>query len=147
MNIGRVTKAIGILIFPLTALVTAAEPAQEPALKEIMQRLRDDVFIIADGMFTDDMDRIAQGAAGIAYHAAIPNEQVQRVVAELGPEMPAFKLFDEQVHEFSVSIISAAESQDRERVLADFQRLINGCLACHTPYKERVANVLKESDR
>ncbi len=32
-------RAIGILIFPLTALVTAAEPAQEPALKEIMQRL------------------------------------------------------------------------------------------------------------
>ncbi len=108
-----------------------------------MQGLRDDVFVIADGMFVDDMDRVAQGAAGIAHHASIPAEQVQLVAAELGPEMPAFKQLDVRVHDLSMSIISAAESQDRERISTDFQQLINGCLACHTSYKERVANVLK----
>jgi cytochrome c556 len=147
MNTGSLAKMLGMLVFPLTALAATAEPVPEPELKEIMQGLRDDVFVIADGMFTDDMDRIAQGAAGIAHHPSIPNEQVQRVAAELGPEMPAFKQFDQQVHELSVSIISAADSQDRDRVSADFQQLINGCLACHTSYKERVANVLKESDQ
>jgi cytochrome c556 len=138
------TKAIGALLVPLTALAVAAEPTQEPTLKEIMQSLRDDVFTIADGMFTDDMDRIAQGAAGIAHHPSIPGEQVQRVAAELGPEMPAFKQLDIRVHDLSISIGSAAESQDRERISADFQQLINGCLACHTSYKERVANALKD---
>ncbi len=148
LNKGSLAKVIGVLIFPLIALAaTAEEPAQQPALKEIMQGLRNDVFTIADGMFTDDMERIAQGASGIAHHPSIPGEQVQRVAAELGPEMPAFKQFDQQVHELSLSIISAAESQDRERIIADFQQLINGCLACHTSYKERVANVLGDSDQ
>ena len=138
------TKAIGALLVPLTALAVAAEPTQEPTLKEIMQSLRDDVFTIADGMFTDDMDRIAQGASGIAHHPSIPGKQVQRVAAELGPEMQAFKQLDIRVHDLSMSIISAAKTQDRERISADFQQLINGCLACHTSYKERVANALKD---
>ena len=54
MNTHILTKVIGALLVPLTALAVAAEPAQEPTLKEIMQGLRDDVFVIADGMFTDD---------------------------------------------------------------------------------------------
>jgi len=145
MHTGILTKVIGVLLVPLTALTVAAEPAQEPTLKEIMQGLRDDVFTIADGMFTDDMERVAQGAAGIAHHPSIPADQVQRVAAELGPEMPAFKQLDIGVHDLSLSIISAAEEQDRERISTDFQQLINGCLACHTSYKERVANVLKDS--
>ena len=144
MNTHILTKAIGVLLVPLTALAVAAEPTQEPTLKEIMQSLRDDVFTIADGMFTDDMDRIAQGASGIAHHPSIPGKQVQRVAAELGPEMQAFKQLDIRVHDLSMSIISAAETQDRERISADFQQLINGCLACHTSYKERVANALKD---
>jgi len=144
MNIHILAKVAGMLLVPLTALAVASEPAQEPTLKEIMQGLRDDVFTIADGMFTDDMDRVAQGAAGIAHHPSIPGEQVQRVAAELGPEMPAFKQLDIRVHDLSISIGSAAESQDRERISADFQQLINGCLACHTSYKERVANALKD---
>lgn len=142
MHTGILTKAIGALLVPLTALAIAAEPAQEPDLKEIMQGLRDNVFTIADGMFTDDLERVAQGAAGIAHHPSIPGEQVQRVAAELGPEMPAFKQLDVRVHNLSLSIISAAESQDRARISADFQQMIDGCLACHASYKERVANVL-----
>jgi hypothetical protein len=144
MHTGILTKMLGVLLVPLTALAVAAEPAQEPTLKEIMQGLRDDVFTIADGMFTDDMDRVAKGAVGIAHHPSIPGEQVQRVAAELGPEMPAFKQLDIRVHDLSMSIISAAEAQDRERISADFQQLINGCLACHTSYKDRVASVLND---
>jgi len=142
MNAGSVAKVIGILLFPLSVFAVAAEPAREPALKEIMQGLRDNVFMIADGLFTDDMERIAQGAAGIAHHPSIPPEQVQFVVAELGPEMPAFKQFDQQVHALSVSIVSAAESQDARQVAADFHQLIDGCVGCHSSYKERVAKVL-----
>jgi len=59
-------------LISLSALAAAAEPAQESTLKKIMQGLSDDVSVIADVMFTDDMNRVAQGAAGIAHHAAIP---------------------------------------------------------------------------
>jgi len=79
MHTCSLARVIGVLLAPLTVLAIAAEPAQEPTLKEIMQGLRDDVFTIADGMFTDDMERIAQGAAGIAHHPSIPADQVCRL--------------------------------------------------------------------
>jgi len=112
MHTCSLARVIGVLLAPLTVLAIAAEPAQEPTLKEIMQGLRDDVFTIA--------------------------------AAELGPEMPAFKQLDIRVHDLSLSIITAAEAQDRERISADFGQLVNGCLACHTSYKDRVANVLND---
>jgi len=112
-----------------------------------MQGLRDDTLVITDGLLNDNMEQVVQGATGIAHHASIPPEQVHLVAAELGPEMPAFKSFDQQVHHLSESIISAAKSGDRERVASDFQQMFSGCLACHAAYKERVAGVLGEAGK
>lgn len=145
MSRGAITLAVVFVISIFSSTTSAAEHlAQEPGLKEIMQGLRDDTLVIADGLFTDNLERVEQGAAGIAHHASIPSWQVQRVAAELGPEMPAFKSFDQHVHDVSVSIVAAAKSGDRERLISDFQQLISGCLACHASYKERVATVLSE---
>jgi hypothetical protein len=147
MKVGKLTIIIGILFMSLMELTVAAEPTQEITLKVIMQGLRNDVFVIADGMFTDNMKLIAQGAGRIADHPSIPSGQVRLVAAELGSEMPAFKSFDQQVHDLSVSMISAAKLGNRARISQDFQQLINGCLACHALYKERVANILNESNQ
>jgi len=127
----------------LCALSAIAATA-EPNLKEIMQGLRNDVVAIADGLFTDDLDSVADGAAGIASHARIPAEQVQLVAAELGAEMATFKQLDTSVHDLSLSIAVAAEKGDRDQAFADFQSMLSGCLACHAAYKERVAAVLNE---
>ena len=147
MKAGRLKIIIGISFMSLMELTVAAEPTREITLKVIMQGLRNDVFVIADGMFTDNMKLVAQGADGIADHPSIPSGQVRLVAAELGSEMPAFKSLDQQVHDLSVSIISAAKLGDRERISQDFQQLINGCLACHAPFKERVANILNEPNQ
>jgi len=147
MKVGKLTIIIGISFMSLMELTVAAEPTQEITLKVIMQGLRNDVFVIADGMFTDNMKLIAQGAGRIADHPSIPSGQVRLVAAELGSEMPAFKSFDQQVHDLSVSMISAAKLGNRARINQDFQQLINGCLACHALYKERVANILNEPNQ
>lgn len=127
-----------VVIFA-TALVAAAAT---PDLKEIMQGLRVESVEIADGLLTDDFDRVAIGAGNIANHARIPQEQVQLVAAELGAEMATFKQFDNLVHESSVSIAAAAKEKDRDRAIADYHRMLDGCFACHAAYRERVANVL-----
>ncbi len=111
-------------------------------LKEIMQGLRNNLAVIADGLLTDDFEKIAQGADAIADHPQIPPGQVQLVAAELGSEMPAFKQLDTLVHDLSLEISAAATAHDRDDALSAYQRVLEGCLACHSAYKERVAAIL-----
>ena len=111
-------------------------------LKEIMQGLRNNLVDISDGLLTDDFEKIAHGADAIADHPRIPPSQVKLVAAELGSEMAAFKRLDTVVHDLSLEIRAAATAHDRDEAIAGYQRLLEGCLACHSTYKERVAAVL-----
>ena len=127
-------------------LVPAIAPADEATtLKEIMQGLRDNLVDISDGLLTDDFEQVARGAIAIAEHPRIPAAQVQRVAAELGPEMAAFKQLDTHVHNLSLEISAAARAFDRGAAIAGLQRMIDGCFACHDAYKERVAAVLGQA--
>jgi cytochrome c556 len=139
VNIRTRFRAVGILIFSAIAITATAA---EPTLREIMQDLRDNLVEITDGLLTDDFDRVAQGATGIAQHAPISAPQAKRIANELGPEMPAFKQFDQQVHTLSVSIATASKAKDREAVISHYQRLVDGCLGCHAAFKARVSKVL-----
>jgi hypothetical protein len=122
----------------MAAVVVAAEPD----LRGIMQGLRTNVVEIADGLLMDDFAMVSNGAKGIANHPRIPPDQVQRVAAELGPEMAAFKQFDMSVHDLSLEIATAAELEDRERAISAFQNMLSGCFGCHTAYKDRVSATL-----
>lgn len=133
---------ISLLIFAMSAIVATAD---EPSLKEIMQDLRDNLVEITDGLLVDDFDRVAQGATGVAQHEPIAAPQAKQIAGALGPEMPAFKQFDEQVHGLSLAIASAASDQDRDAVIVSYRRMVDGCLACHAAFKERVAAVLTKA--
>jgi hypothetical protein len=111
-------------------------------LKDIMQGLRNNLVDISDGLLTDDFEKIAHGADAIAGHPRIPPWQVKLVAAELGSEMAAFKQLDALVHDLSLEIKVAATTHDRDDVISDYQRLLEGCLACHSSFKERIAAVL-----
>ena len=140
--IHNIRYAVSVVAISSIAFFSSATSAGEPDLKEIMQQLRNNLVEITDGLLLDDFDRIAQGAVGIASHPQIAAAQVKRVVAELGPRMPEFKKLDQRVHDLSVSIEAAAKNMDRDTVTAEYQNLISGCLACHTDFKEQVANAL-----
>ena len=130
------------LIVLLISIIALSATAAEPNLKIIMQGLRDDVVEVTDGLLTDDFSKVAHGAVRIANHAPIPSDQVQLVAAELGTEMAAFKQIDTLVHDLSLSIAAAAEEKDRDKAIADYQRMLTGCFACHAAYKDRVGAVL-----
>ena len=129
-----------VVLTPATALSTEAT-----TLKSIMLGLRDGLVEIADGLLTDDFGLVQHGATTIAEHPRIPEEQVQLVARELGEEMPAFKALDTQVHDLSLEIEAAAKALDAAAARSAFTRMIDGCFACHTAYKERVAAVLNET--
>ncbi len=127
-----------MLIFASSASMTN----EANDLKEIMQGLRHNLVDISDGLLMDDFEKIAEGADAIAGHPQIPPGQVKLVAAELGSEMGAFKQLDTLVHDLSLEIKAAAATHNRDDAISGYQRLLEGCLACHSAYKERVAAVL-----
>ena len=139
MTIRQLTGAVAIIFI---GFFVAEAPAAEPSLKEIMQDLRNNLVAITDGLLLDDLERVAQGATGIAQHAPIAEAQVKRIADALGPEMPAFKQFDNEVHTLSVAIASAAGKNERASIISEYQRMVSACLACHTAFKARVAETL-----
>jgi hypothetical protein len=114
-------------------------------LKEIMQGLRNNLVDISDGLLTDDFEKIAHGADAIADHPRIPPSQVKLVAAELGSEMATFKQLDTLVHNLSLEISAAATTHNRDDAISGYQQLLEGCLACHSAYKERVAAALSRT--
>ena len=135
--------AVTGLVFLVTPLISVTD--ETAGLKTIMQDLRNNLTEITDGLLLDDFGRIERGANAIAAHPQIPPAQVARVAAELGPEMAAFKQLDTLVHDLSLEIRAAAEAQDRDAALSGYLRMMEGCLACHSGYKERVSAVLSDA--
>jgi len=136
------TRLMGVASLVLIFVSTVAATDDATTLKEIMQDLGDNTADIAGGLLTDDFEKVALGATAIAGHPQIPAAQVQLVAAELGPEMPAFKQLDTLVHDLALEINAAATALDRETAISGYLRMIEGCLACHRGYKERVTAVL-----
>lgn len=139
MNRNRLIRATALL---LALVPTLAMTDDAPSLKEIMQGLRNNLFAISDGLLTDDLEQVIQGATSIADHPKIAPAQVQLVASALGSEMAAFKQLDILVHDLSLEISASAEKSDRDAAISSYQRMIQGCFDCHRTYKERVAAAL-----
>lgn len=138
----QIRLLISIALLSMPSVVLSDEPT---ALQQIMQDLSDNLIEISDGLLTHDLDLVVNGAKAIAEHPQIPPEQVKLVAKELGAEMPVFKQFDVRVHNLAVEIGAAAAAGDREAAVAGFHRLVDGCLACHNAYKDRVSAALKQN--
>lgn len=138
-------KLLGLAGLVLVLTPAVALTSEATTLKSIMLGLRDGLVEIADGLLTDDFGLVQHGATTIAEHPRIPEEQIQLVAQELGEEMAAFKAFDTQVHDLSLEIEAAAKALDGAAARSAFTEMIDGCFACHTTYKERVATILNET--
>lgn len=131
--------SLAIIVLPVTA------STDEVTLKSIMQELRQNFLDVSDGFLLDDFGKVAEGALAIAEHPRIPDEQVQRVAEELGPEMAVFKNFDVQVHELSLEMYKAAKERDRDAAVTAYQSMVRACFDCHFAYRERVAAILSDT--
>jgi len=139
MTATRFTTLLIILFLSSTA---HGDTATKTDLKQIMQDLQNDTALIVEGLLVDDFQTVASAAARVANHPRIPPSQVALVAAELGSEMPTFKQYDTLVHDLALSIGSAAEEGDSTSIADKYQKMLDGCLACHASYRERVTAVL-----
>jgi len=140
IRVAALIASIGLLS-PLT--YAAEDKASQPnKLRLVMQGLLNDSLVLNQGIFYKDYSKIEQAAKDIANHPKPGKGTMKKVMFELKTEMGAFKAFDTLVHNAAVKIEEAAAKKDMQQIKSNYHEMLNGCLSCHTQYKERVSNIL-----
>lgn len=127
---------------PAPAPTTPADTVDTKQLRLLMVGLAQDMARINTGLWHEDYDLIRQGAASIANHPKIPPAQITKIKGALGNEFQNFVRFDKIVHGKAKELVSAAEARDWSGVLTTYTQIRDGCLGCHTAYRERLRPVL-----
>lgn len=119
----------------------AAAEGEGELLRVIMQRLNADMSGISQALWLEDWETMTTKAASIAEHAPIAAEELERIHSVLGDEMHAFEEADEVVHAASVRMNQAASTRDLKQFLAAFIEVQQGCVSCHTSFRDRLRTV------
>jgi len=124
------------------SIPSAEDTIETKQLRLLMVGLAQDMDRINTGLWHEDYDMIYQGASAIAAHPKIPPEQVQKIKTALENEFQAFVRYDKTVHRTAVELAEAAKNSNLSRALDAHTRLRNGCIGCHTAYRDRLRPVL-----
>lgn len=109
-----------------------------PGLFGIMVGLQDDMARLDRGIWIENHDSIAAAARAVADHPTVPPEEFQRISGVLGDEMPSFGAMDRNVHDLAVEVEEHARAGRLEGVLRTGAELRQGCVGCHSAYRERL---------
>ncbi len=117
---------------------SAATRAALPRLFSIMLGLQGDMERISRGIWTESYDTIALAARDVADHPMIGAEGIAKIQGVLGEDMARFKGMDTNVHDLAVELEEHAAAGDLEAILDTEARLRQGCVECHTAFRERL---------
>lgn len=112
--------------------LTAAEPL---ALQRVMKELGKNMQIVTDGISREDWVLVEHTAHQIGEHPEAPPDEKIRIISFMGSNMGKFKSFDAQTHEAAHEMAEAAQDKNGQSVIAAFQKLQTGCLACHHTFR------------
>lgn len=115
-----------------------------PNLFSIMLGLQRDMDRISHGLWIENHDSIAAAAQVVADHPAIPPEEGAAIGAVLGEDMARFQAMDRNVHDLAVRLAEEAEMGNMEAVLETHSALYAGCLECHTAFRDRLREGVRD---
>jgi cytochrome c556 len=108
-------------------------------LKPIMQQLATAMAGLTQALWTEDYAAMAGHAERVAGHTLIAPEEMRRIRTTLGAETARFNAADESVHHASLQLLAAVRARDGEAILARLAEVQQGCVACHTEFRQRLA--------
>lgn len=127
---------------PTAPSAVASDTVDTKQLRLLMVGLAQDMARVNTGIWHEDYDLIRQGAANIANHPKISPKQIAKIKKTLGTEFQNFVGFDKAVHSTSSELVSAAEARNWSGVLEKSDQIRDGCVGCHTAYRDRLQPVL-----
>lgn len=116
-----------------------------PTLIGIMQALSVDMADIAQGIWTEDYAAIREAALRIANHPPVTEKQKTLIQGTLGSDFGAFVAGDQLVHRTALELADVAPGSI-ETVLETYERLQQGCVACHSSFRLRVATATTDAE-
>lgn len=109
-----------------------------PGLLGVMAGLEQDMAGLSSALWRADFAAIGDHATSIATHPQVPPAERQAIAGILGQDMAAFKAVDTRVHDLAVRIQTQAQEQDLDAILTTEAELRQGCVACHTNFRDRL---------
>lgn len=141
----KIAFLVGVIGLSMNAFSHVEEGANsELSLKAVMQGLSADTQKVTQGILAEDYQQIEKAAYHIAYHPGFVTSSKKKIIDHLGKEMKVFKSFDKNVHDLAMQINQAAKEKNMPKVVTRYHQLIDGCLACHSQFKQQVIEVLKQ---
>lgn len=133
----RTMKELLELLAAVTLVFTtfAAHAAEPLALQQVMKDLGKNMQIVTDGISREDWTLVEHTAHLIGEHPEAPLSEKVRIMTFMGSNMGKFKSFDSQTHEAAHEMAEAAQEKNGQKVIATFQKLQAGCLACHQAFR------------
>jgi len=132
-----------LAILALNPQSSFAESSEPVTFKSVMQGLLTDTKKITEGIVLEDFALIESSANKIVSHPKPDLIVRMKLIKAIGSEMGKFKAKDTIVHDSAVNLVKAAQAKDMAAVKQEYSTLINGCLGCHSNFKEKVAKILK----
>jgi len=139
-------KSITLALLAMVLAPSLAFAQDSNRLKQVMNGLLKDTQLLTEGIFLEDYKKIELAASNIADHPTPGKETMQKVMKNLGAEMPTFKGFDMKVHNTAVLIAKAANGNDMKAVVSNYHQLVDGCQSCHNQYKQKISTLLSQDD-
>lgn len=107
-------------------------------LHSVMRLLMIDLQTINEGIFTQNFDLVASGAASITDHPQLSEKTLVLLEETLGNQLAAFEELDHRAHLYADSIRQASEESNLSRVQHYYRLMEQSCIACHSAFQERL---------
>ena len=118
----------------------ALQNDERPDLPEIMVGLGEESGRLNTGLWAEDFDAIAVAADSIANHPNVSDADRTLIQQALGPDFAEFVKGDKRLHDTGLALSEAAKGRDMPEVLTLDAQLQRECVACHTSFRDRLAN-------
>lgn len=140
----RIGRSLAAVVMAGSMAAAAAEGGPPADFKEAMQSLNQSMLQVSDAVMREDYGAMAEAARFIAEHPRPPLQFRKRVMGILGPDAAGFKAVDHDVHQRASDLAAAAEREDLAGVMRHYLHLNQGCVDCHTAYRDRVRKGLAD---
>lgn len=112
---------------------------QKPLL-DIMRALGDDMNLLNNAVFKDDLKEAKEAARRVAEHPQINAEEMKKISKALGKDMAKFEQWDMAAHEAAAKASVAKSTDEIAKLQGD---IVSNCVSCHSQFRNRVQAALK----
>lgn len=123
---------------------TAYVQPETMELVPMMRLLLGDIYTINEGIYTENYDLIERSGLSIANHPVMTESDKKLIQSTLQEAFKKFVDYDMVVHHHADSLAQAAKEQDMKAVLKHYRIVQQGCVDCHTDFRNKIMEARNE---